>query len=114
MYHPQGDGQTEIHNRTIKQLLRGYVNYQQDNWVDLLPILEFGYNNSRNASTGHSPFYVDMGRNPKPWALIGTDVNGAVVDTLDRGKEMDELHAIVKANIEDAQATQAKYYNRHH
>ena len=30
-YHPEGDGQTECTNQTLKQYLHVYCNYQQDN-----------------------------------------------------------------------------------
>jgi hypothetical protein len=36
-YHPQTDEQTERLNQTMEQYLRYYVNYQQNNWVKLLP-----------------------------------------------------------------------------
>ena len=55
-YHPEGDGQTEHANQTLKQYLRVYCNYQHSNWSDLLPIMEFAYNNAPNATTGLSPF----------------------------------------------------------
>lgn len=32
-FHPQTDGQTERQNQTLEQYLRGYANYQQDDWV---------------------------------------------------------------------------------
>jgi len=44
-FHPQMDGQTERTNSTLEQYLRAYVNYQQDNWKELLPMAEFAYNN---------------------------------------------------------------------
>jgi len=44
-FHPQTDGQTERTNSTLEQYLRAYVNYQQDNWKELLPMAEFAYNN---------------------------------------------------------------------
>jgi len=44
-FHPQTDGQTERTNSTLEQYLRAYVNYQQDNWKELLPVAEFAYNN---------------------------------------------------------------------
>ena len=113
-YHPQGDSQTEIHNRTIKQMLHRYINFQQDNWVDLLPILEFRYNNSKNTSTGYTPFFVDTRRHPKPWALSDINFNGALIKGLDRAEELRELHEIIRNNIERAQAAQAKYYNTKH
>ena len=45
-YHPEGDGQTERANQTLEQYLQMYCNYQQDNWLDLLPLAEFAYNNA--------------------------------------------------------------------
>jgi hypothetical protein len=62
-YHPQTDGQTERTNQTLEQYLRCYVNYQQNNWVQLLPIAQFAFNNS-TASTGISPFYANYGLHP--------------------------------------------------
>ena len=40
-YHPKGDGQTERVNQTLKQYLRIYCNYQQDNWSQLLLLAKF-------------------------------------------------------------------------
>src|SRR5258708_18634008 len=36
-YHPEGDRQTECLNHVLEQYLRAYMNYQQDDWSDLLP-----------------------------------------------------------------------------
>jgi len=63
-YHPEGDGQTERSNQTLKQYLRIYCNYQQDNWADLLPLAEFAYNNAPSATTGVSPFFTNKGYHP--------------------------------------------------
>ena len=63
-YHPQTDGQTESANRTLEDMLRTFVNYKQDNWDDCLPAAEFAYNNSQQASTGYTPFYLDCGQHP--------------------------------------------------
>ena len=62
-YHPQTDGQTERTNQTIEQYLRYYLNYKQNNWVFLLPIAQFTFNNSV-AITGISPFFVNYGKYP--------------------------------------------------
>jgi hypothetical protein len=37
------------------------VNYQQDDWLDLLSQAEFVYNNTTHASTGISPFFANYG-----------------------------------------------------
>src|SRR5258707_15230578 len=63
-YHPEGDRQTERANQVLEQYLWGYMNYQQDNWATLLPMAEFTYNNSMNATTGVSPFFANKGYHP--------------------------------------------------
>ena len=44
-YHPQTDSQTERVNQELKQYLRLYYNYRQNNWAEWLSIAEFSYNN---------------------------------------------------------------------
>ena len=33
-YHPQTNGQTEYINQEIKQYLRVYINFRQNNWLE--------------------------------------------------------------------------------
>ena len=51
-------------NQTLEQYLQMYCNYQQDNWLDLLPLAEFAYNNAPSAMTGVSPFFTNKGYHP--------------------------------------------------
>jgi hypothetical protein len=60
-FHPQTDGQTERANRTLEDMLRSFVSYQQNDWDQLLAAAEFACNNAPNASTGMSPFCVNYG-----------------------------------------------------
>src|SRR3979490_419421 len=60
-YHPKADGQTKCVTQTLEQSLRVYCNYQQDNWSKLLPLAKFAYNNTPNATTSISPFFVNKG-----------------------------------------------------
>ncbi|KAF7810704.1 Transposon Ty3-I Gag-Pol polyprotein [Senna tora] len=53
-FHPQTDGQTEVTNRSLGDLLRGLVGDKPGNWDLVLPTAEFAYNNSVNRSTGIS------------------------------------------------------------
>lgn len=48
-FHPQTDGQTERQNQELETFLRMYVNYQQDNWCELLPLAEYAYNSKDHA-----------------------------------------------------------------
>ena len=60
-YHPQIDGQTEIMNQILDQRLRPFVNHYQDNWSELLPMLDFANANLPQESTGVSPYMLEMG-----------------------------------------------------
>lgn len=64
-FHPQTDGQTERINAILEQYLRGYISYQQDNWVDFLSLAEFAYNNSISTTTKITPFFANYGYNPR-------------------------------------------------
>ena len=60
-FHPQTDGQMERANQTLETILRAFVDQKQTNWDLLLPAAEFAYNNSVNATTGYSPFFLNSG-----------------------------------------------------
>ena len=64
-FHPQTDGQTERMNRLLEETLRHYVNDNQSNWVNLLPMAEFAINNSWNSSIQSTPFYLNFGQHPR-------------------------------------------------
>ena len=64
-FHPQTDGQTERQNLTMEQYLRAFANYEQDNWVVLLLLAKFTYNNSMHSSTRMMPFFANFGYHPE-------------------------------------------------
>ncbi|XXG61997.1 hypothetical protein AAC387_Pa05g0460 [Persea americana] len=63
-YHLQTDGQTEVVNISLGQLLRCLVRDHITTWDQALPMAEFAYNNSINRSTGTSPFEAVIGVRP--------------------------------------------------
>jgi len=63
-FHPQTDGQMECLNQVIEAYLRAFVGHEQDNWVSLLPMVEFAYNNSITMGNGMLPFYANYSFHP--------------------------------------------------
>ena len=110
-YHPQTNGQSERTNQTLQQYLRCYCSYHQDDWVSLLPLAEFSFNNTINASTKFTPFYVNYGQHPKFEYLTPREELIPSID--ERLKTMElvrrELQTILGKALED----QERYANEH-
>jgi len=111
-FHPQTDGQTERMNRTLEEMLRIFATYKQDQWDEYLPAAEFAYNNSKQASTGFTPFELDCGQHPiTPTVLAaGSSTNIAANDFIDHWNNM--IH-IAKDTLMRAQQRQSQYANKH-
>ena len=55
-YDPQTDGQTKRTNQVLEDYLPYFVNYDQNDWYQLLPIAEHAYNKSVTNAHRMSPF----------------------------------------------------------
>jgi len=108
-YHPQTDGKTERINQSIEQYLRLFCNHAMDNWSDLLPLAEFTYNNTVNASTGLTPFFANYGYHPVFTTIPG---GSGLAEANDRIKVLKDLQKELKASMEVAQETQKRNYDR--
>jgi len=100
-FHPQTDGQTECLNQTIEAYLQVFINQEQDNWVSLLPMAEFAYNNSNTVGNRMSPFYANYRFHP-----VAT--NPAVANLLNPASKvyahwMHTIHDESKEGLEKAQ-----------
>jgi len=51
VWHPQTDRQTEHVNQELDQYLQLFVNERQDDWYNLLPMVEFQHNNHVYSAT---------------------------------------------------------------
>ena len=73
-FHPQIDGQSERTIQTLEDKLRACVLDFKGSWVKYLPLVEFAYNNSYQASIGMAPFVALYGRKcrtPVCWDEVG-------------------------------------------
>ena len=75
-YDAKPNGSVERAHRTLGQAMRCFCEKVTE-WQKWLHVLEFSINNTVNESTGYSPFYLDMGRNPMTPGLVNVPVNSA-------------------------------------
>ncbi|CAA7042010.1 unnamed protein product [Microthlaspi erraticum] len=107
-YHPQTDGQTEVTNRALGDLLRCLVGDNIRSWDSVLCQAEFAHNHAVNRSTGFSPFRVIYGYVPRgPIDLnIAPDRTRSHARACDLIDDFAAVHKQVQTHIE---ASTAKY-----
>ena len=64
-YQPQIDGQTEVVDRSLGNLLRSLFSEHHNQWDQTMTQEEFSYNDSPNMSTRKSPFQILYGMQPR-------------------------------------------------
>lgn len=64
-HHPETGGQTGIVNQHIEMRLRPLINHFQDNWSDLVHLIDHAASILPHESTGVSPFLVSCGYEPR-------------------------------------------------
>lgn len=105
-YHPQTDGQTEVVNRSLGNLLRCLVGDHPKGWDQKLSQAEFAHNHAVNRSTGFSPFQVVYSAQPRgPLDLVPIPnpekTHGKAADFV---KGLLDIHNTVRDNLSAANA----------
>ncbi|XP_068312511.1 transposon Ty3-I Gag-Pol polyprotein [Pyrus communis] len=103
-HHPQTDGQTEVVNRSLGNLLRSLVGKEKHNWDFTLSQAEFAFNRSKNRSTGKCPFEIVYGLIPNgPFDLIPLPViDHFSGDANDMVAHIRDLHSQVRRILEES------------
>jgi hypothetical protein len=73
-FHPQTDGQSERTIQTLEDMLRVCVLDFKGSWSQYIPLIEFAYNNSYQASIKMAPYEALYGRrcrSPLYWDEVG-------------------------------------------
>jgi transposase InsO family protein len=119
-YHPQTDGQTEIANQYLDQRLRPFVNYFQDNWAELLPIMDYAQATLPHDSTGYAPIQLEMGylprtsfdwTQPEPYSSVREKLS--TEEAREIAGRLESARKIAQANIRKAQEVMQRQANKH-
>jgi hypothetical protein len=99
--------------KNLKTMLRHFVNYKQDNWCDLLPLLEVAYNRSVNPSTGYSPFELDCGWQPRlPHDVVRSGSTPELAEVDDFIANLRSHGEVARLAMQKAQEQQALHYDK--
>lgn len=117
-HHAQTDGQTEIVNQAIINRLRIFVNFFQDNWSELMPMMDFAASCLPHESASLTPFYINNGFEPRTsfdWTTssISPLRSPQQQEAHDQIQRLQQVWDLVHGNLYSAQLRQTEQANRH-
>ncbi|CAH8585581.1 unnamed protein product, partial [Dicrocoelium dendriticum] len=116
-YHPQGNGQVERTNRSLKSLLKAFVEQNVSEWDAMLPKCLLAYRSTVHASTGQTPSFMWTGREvrlpsdirlPSP-QQPHSSVTEYVSKLLD---SLHQTHQAARIHLGNAHRRQKDYYDK--
>lgn len=117
-FHPQSDGLIERAQRTLEDMLSKYVETNQRNWDEILPILLMAYRSSKHESTKMTPNMMMLGREidlpvdiiyPPPPSGSKLPCDEYVAELQ---KKLRKVHEIARTSLLEAGQKQKRLYDR--
>ncbi|MCO5577875.1 hypothetical protein L7F22_031710 [Adiantum nelumboides] len=102
-FHPQTDGQSEIANSMVLDLLKSYISDQKTQWERYLSLVEFAYNNTIHSSTRKAPFEIVEGAMKVPPFLSTKD---KIFEANEYTRDLDTAFAKVRETLQKSQERQ--------
>ena len=101
-FHPQTNGQIEVVNLSLGNLLRCLVGEANRNWDSILPIAQLTYNSFVNRSIGASPFKVMHGyTSRKPLDLLPMSPHAKISESAETfARHIHDLHNEIRKKIQ--------------
>ena len=91
---------------------QAFVNFKQNDWARLLPMAEFAYNNTKNASTDFTLFKLNCGYYPR--ILYKKDLNPRSQSRTAKElfSKLRELMIVCQQNLHHAQKLQKRAHDK--
>ena len=102
-FHPQTDGQSERTIQVLEDMLRACVQDLKGSWEEHLPLVEFAYNNSYQASIQTAPYEVLYGR-PCRSPIGRTEVGDHSITGLDLIRDTSEKVDLIQKRLRTTQS----------
>jgi hypothetical protein len=112
VYHSQTNEQIEKQNQTFESYLKNYVNYQQNDWVKWLSIVEYVYNNSFNSVLKQISFQMMFDSEVKFEDIIQKDFKIDVSAIRDRVVQLSKMRRVCETRWKQALNKAERNYNK--
>lgn len=110
IYTPQCNP-VERANRTIKTMIRQYVNNKHNQWDRHIPALQFAYNSAQQTSTGYTPAYLNYGREMRPPYAPPEPGSASSWELTTRSQQLKEAYELVRIHLARAFQKQRHHYD---
>ena len=107
-FHPQTDGQSEMTIQILEDMLQACVLDHKGSWDEHLPLVDFAYNNSYQASIQMAPYEALYGR-PCRSPLCWTEVGESSITGLDLIRDTSEKVSLIRQRLLMAQSQHKSY-----
>ena len=107
-FHPQTDGQSERTIQILEDMLRACVLDLKGSWDEHLPLTEFTYNNSYQASIQMAPYEALYGR-PCRSPICWTEVGESSITGPDLIRDTSDKVGMIRKHLLTAQSQQKSY-----
>ena len=108
VFHPQTDGQSERTIQVLEDMLRACVLDHKGSWEEHLPLVEFSYNNSYQASIQMTPYEALYGR-PCRSPIYWTEVGESSITSSDLIRDTSEKVSLIRQCLLMDQSLQKSY-----
>jgi hypothetical protein len=105
-YHQQTDGQSERKIQELRAYYRHYLDYEQQNWVELTPLTQYAMNDATNATTGETPNFIIFGTR----RIHGRETRSSETD-ITHQETMRQVHKEVEMDMKWNKLITKKYYD---
>ena len=110
-YSPQCNPVERV-NRTIKTMIKQYIENSQKTWDNYIYEISFAYNTAMHDSTGYTPAYLNFGRELHAPGSLQQEVGQRTKSRAEeRIKNIQEALELAKINTAKSFSRQRKYYD---